>query len=209
METPCCASEVKCPPPLKVSEVLFAGGSEECFCVGADGLATGAGLFRTRHVDVPLVYVTGVRQPHEWSALFRAVHSDVVLGGLVVLGGMLVALLRRDTALAAVRAVSVGFAVGVGVAPFGFMLGIPFAMLINAGYGAAGVFFFMSAVFAIVGFAAGTRWGVRQYGASALTVASFVLAAVLVVGLVLAARTSAWGQAFAALWLLPESVRAR
>jgi hypothetical protein len=209
METPCCASDVKCSPPLTVSEVRFAGGSEECFCVGADGLATGAGVFRTPRVDVPLVYVDGERQPHEWSALFRAVHSDVVLCGLVLFGGLLVALARRHTALAAIRAVSVGFAIGVGVAPFGFVLGIPLAVLMHAGYGAAGVFFFTAAVFAIVGFAAGTRWGARRYGASALTIAWFGVAALLIVGLVFAARGSAWGEAFAALWLLPESVRAR
>ena len=207
MQTPCCASAVTCPPPLTGAQVLRLGGAEECFCVGADGLATGPGVFRTRRLDVPLVYDAGARQPHVWSELFHAVHSDGVLIGLVLVGGLLVALVRRRTALAAMEALAVGLAVGLCIAPFGFVLGIPLAVLMNAGYGAAGVFSLSAAVFALLGFLAGTRWGVRQFRAAALTVTSFVVVTLLIVGLVFAARGSAWAEALDALARLPEPVR--
>jgi membrane protein DedA with SNARE-associated domain len=69
------------------------------------------------------------------------------------------------------------------------------------------VFFLSAAVFALLGFLAGTRWGVRQFRASVLTVTSFVVVTLLIVGLVFAARGSAWAEALDALARLPEPVR--
>jgi hypothetical protein len=135
MTTECCATSVSCADATRAVQLWRGGHDEECFCVAADGLATGSGVFRTPAGDLAVQYEAGARVLGTEGAVWRLVNArgfelGLVLG--VVAVGLIVVGVRRGNVLGLTAVVLCGAAGAVTGWYIGAVVGLVGAVLFQS-----------------------------------------------------------------------------